>query len=69
VILRRGLVETKENEVALGDIVPVPGVLGRLPDQVINSAAFNASRTSSRADWSRAIVCCVLRREPLAWSR
>jgi hypothetical protein len=26
VILRNGLVETKENEVAVGDIVPVPGM-------------------------------------------
>ena len=33
------------------------------------SAAFSAWSTSSRADWSRAIVCCVLPREPLAWSR
>src|SRR4051812_36056214 len=33
------------------------------------SAAFSACSTSSRADWSKAIVCCLLPREPLAWSR
>jgi hypothetical protein len=32
------------------------------------SAAFSASSPSSRADWSRAIVCCALPREPFAWS-
>jgi hypothetical protein len=43
--------------------------LGRLPDPVINLAAFDASRTSSSADWSRVIVCCPSARNHCRGSR
>src|SRR5438046_3024908 len=33
------------------------------------SAALSASRTSSRADWSRAIVCLSFRENHCEWSR
>jgi hypothetical protein len=42
---------------------------GRRPDPVVDIGGLQCFQHLEQGDWSRAIVCCVLPREPLAWSR